>query len=581
MIIDKQYRFKVSLSQEYFKDKNTCIDFLNNDYRKHDSKRGISYKKTELTSSELCDKLIHGHVFCQCMEPQDELKRNKFGVYSQKAFRTDGTFGTGQKTNNHFKAAYLMCVDIDDENDYDHIQDYISKLRLKPTFYYTTYSHNQPGKGLRFRIVYVLDKPITGSYLYYRYCNYKLNCLIEKDTNTIIKDTCNLEAAQYFNGTYIENPEYNVEYEINHIIYSLSDFGIYSDKSDDYADFLKNNAGYEGTLSKNNRLEIESELFRIKPEQKIEKQEQEDLDIFSESFAVKELIKEKFISKNFIQDLTNMSSEDFYKKYHYIITYRVTSENWYDLKIGDINYKWQNIPDNYFELYYNVENYKKVNGQARRRELAFRMALRRIIKPSITPEELLYNAYFDLNRFIDNTDVKDKITMDDLITRVYNVMEKDIQDLKDNPKIKETIKELQNENTPKFEYGIIFCSGIKNYKTAIHYWLIDQIDKLYDKNKSVKENLNFINQVFKNENRKTISKDILYNYIKELKQDKIELKGKELKSQIDFSKGIKWNLNQLRSKGYKVNQNEVTELINKRKKQREYRNKKKETKKKN
>lgn len=576
MKIDKDYKFKVSLSQEYFKDKETCNAFLNNDYQKYGVNRGISYKETEITSAELCDKLIHGHVFCHCFEPEPEEKINKKcgKLYKDKAFREDGTFATGKKKHKFYKAAYLMCIDVDDEFTYQSIQDYVSRLRFKPTFYYTTYSHKQPGKGLRFRIAYVLDKPMTGSYLYYRYCNYKINCIIEQDTKTVIKDDCNLRAAQYFNGTYVDNPELDVEYDISNIIYSLSDFGIYSDISEDYVEFLNNNAAYDSDLSKNNRLEIESELFRISPKQKIEKVEQDDNDILSDSFAVKEIIKEKFISQTFIQDLKTMSYEDFHKKYHCNIIYRVTSENWYDLKIGDINYKWQNIPENYFELYYHVENFKKVNGQARRKELAYRMALRRIIKPSITPEELLFNAFFDLNRFIDNTDINDIITMDDLITRVYDVMSKDLQDLRNNKKIQETIKELQEKNTPKFEYGIIFGSGIKNYKTAIHYWLIDQIEYLYDKNKTVQENLNFINQVFKNENRKEIKKDVLYNYIKSTEPNK-KLTSKELKSKIDFTKGIKWNLNQLRNNGYKVNEKEVTKQINQRKKQREQRKKKK------
>ena len=206
------------------------------------------------------------------------------------------------------------------------------------------------------------------------------------------------------------------------------------------------------------------------------------------------------------------------------------------------------------------------------------MALRRIIKPTISPEELLYNAYVDLNRFIINTDKDDLITIDDLITRVYDVMNKDIEELRNNKKIQEQIQKLKTKNTPKYEYGIIFTSGI-NYKTGIHYWIINRLDELYDINKSIDENLEYINTIFKNENRKPISKRLLYDYKKSIEPNK-KLTGKELKSKIDFSKGIWYNLNQLRNKGYKVNQKEITKLINHRKKQREYRNKKKETKKK-
>lgn len=577
-----KYKFVVSLSLEKFIDKTICNAMIMNSTDKEEMKEirttrklygfpsnhGISYKEIELTSSELCEKLLHGHVFCQCMEPRGYFdKYNKW----KTGYNKNGSFYSGNKTNENFSSAYLMCVDIDDEFSYKSIKSYIRKLRFKPTFYYTTYSHKQPGKGLRFRLIYVLDKPITGSYLYYRYCNYKLNCLIEEDTKTIIKDKCNLVASQYFNGTYIDNPDFNVEYKITNIIYSLSDFDIYTDNSNDYANFLKNNAAYK-SITNEKQIEIEEELFRIKPELKIEKIQLEESkkDLLSDNFVVKEILKEQDIPTYFIKDLKQLSYKEFREKYHLQYIYRNTSDEWYDLIIEDTNYKWQNVPDNYFELDYFSKRVKKGH---RTKILFQRMCLRRLMKPWLTAKEILFNAYIDLYKFIDNT--SDLITIDDLVTKTRTAMTKSLDSIR--TELKSKIEDCF-KLTPKYEHNILFASGI-NYRTGLHYWLINRFDELYDNNKSVNENLNYINQVFKNENRKPISKGVLYNYIKGLKQDKkIELKGKELKSQIDFSKGIKWNLNQLRSKGYKINQNEVTELINKRRKQREYRKRKKEEK---
>ena len=587
MTIDKAYKFKVSLSLESFIDKTICNAMLGKAKDKEQEKefkairkqygftRNVSYKETEITAAELCDKLIHGYVFCQCFNPKLIWKQNENGkMVPHEPFNKDGGFPTEQKTNEHFKEAYLMCIDIDDEFEIKTIKDYVSRLRFKPTFYYTTYNHNQPGKGLRFRIVYVLDKPITGNYLYYRYCNYKLNCLVEEDTKSIIHDTCNLTAAQYFNGTYVDNPKFDVEYEISDIIYSLSDFGIYSDTSLDYAEFLKNRAAYSGSAYYSNKVEIESELFRIKPEQKIIKvqQEEDEKDIFSDSFVIKEILKEQDIPTYFIKDMKQLSYEDFRNKYHLQFIYRKISEEWFDLIIEDTNYKWQNIPENYFELPYYTTKIK--NGDKRRWTIEDRLCLRKIIKPWITPKEMLYNAYLDLHKFIDNTDKSDLITVEHLIKKVNLVMNRPLEDILNDSKIKDNIDYCLTQ-TPKYEYGVLFGPGI-NYKTGLHYWLIKRFDELYDPGKSIDDNLEYINQVFISENRKPISKRLLYDYKKGIEPNK-RLTGKELKSKIDFSKGIWWNLNQLRSIGYKVNQQEVTKLINQRKKQREQR-KKKETK---
>ena len=568
---NSKYSFKVSLSLESFIDKTICNAMIKDssspDERKEiqairkqynfPATHGISYKETELTSSELCDRLLHGHVFCQCMEPQGYFDNwHKW----HNGYNKNGSFYSNRKKNDSFKAAYLMCIDVDDEYDYKSIKSYVNKLRFKPTFYYTTYSHQQPGKGLRFRLVYVLDEAITGSYLYYRYCNYKLNCLIEKDTNTTIKDKCNLKAAQYFNGTFVDNPDFKVEYKLTNLIYSLSDFDIYSDKSEDYYNFLKNNCLYAGTEHKD---DIEEEIFRIKPNQKIEKEENEK-DIFSDSFVIKEIIHDIKIDDIFIYDMKHLTFIEFRNKYRYPIIYRKVSEQWYDLIIDDINYKWQNVPNNYFELFYPYVKIK--NGNKRRKTLFIRMCLRRLIKPLITPTEILFNAYMDLHQFIDNTDKSDYISIDDLIKTIYHTMSLTIEDIKD--RFKNEIEYLFN-NKPKFEYGVLFAPGI-NYKNGLHYWLINRFDELYDSNKSFKDNFEYINQVFKSENRKPIGERVLRQYKHDLKPNK-RLTGKELKSLINFSKGIKWNLNQLRNIGYKVNEKEVTDLINQRKKQREQR----------
>ena len=58
--------------------------------------------------------------------------------------------------------------------------------------------------------------------------------------------------------------------------------------------------------------------------------------------------------------------------------------------------------DEYLELKWIPRKLK--DRQHRKRTLFHRGWLRRLIKPSITPDELLYNLLFDREHFFDNSD---------------------------------------------------------------------------------------------------------------------------------------------------------------------------------
>ena len=260
---NEDFRFDISLSKESFVNKTISNAMIgkssqtNRQIRKEygfKSSRGVSFDgDLYLTPSLLLEHLLKGHVFCHNFQPYQRRK--------------DGTFGSSQKTKRNFRYTNLIGVDIDTTN-YKSVKDYIDRLRLKPTFWYTSYSHlkydmEKEYGGPRFRMIYVFNSRMDNPY-YFRYCASKLNRMIEDDTGEKITDKCNLNCTQYFNGTCIGNSDLYVESGITNFIYDLEDIGVRPIKSSylDYIDYLCHRC-YYSSLNMDDYFGIRNELWRI------------------------------------------------------------------------------------------------------------------------------------------------------------------------------------------------------------------------------------------------------------------------------------------------------------------------------
>lgn len=252
MFINDQFKIKCSISEEQFVDKEIAEAMTNSMYaegvreirkKKHfKANRGISYREAEVTPPELLNKLINGHTICQLFNP----------IFRRK----DGTFASTQKKYETFVSADYIPVDID-HTDCKTPEEFIGKLRYKPTLYYTSYNNYIDGKGLRLRLIYIVMETITDIYLY-RFSATLLNNIINSDIGKNCIDLCNLQASQYFNGTCVYNENLNVEYGITNIIYSLKDFGV---TEANFYEYIKKNAGYPKNDSKN--IEREEHFIRL------------------------------------------------------------------------------------------------------------------------------------------------------------------------------------------------------------------------------------------------------------------------------------------------------------------------------
>ena len=541
MIEIKNYVFKVSLSRDSFKDKTissamigTTKDATNRKIRKEygfPTTSGIGFERVSVTSQTLLEELLEGKVFCHLFDPQSTRK--------------DGTFGSSEKRDENFTGSYVIGVDIDNTS-YPSVKDYIATLSLKPTFYYTSYSNQQEGKGARFRLIYVFSDLITGDPYYFRYCARNLNLILERDSKEKITDDCNLRCSQYFNGTNKNAPGINLDYGITDRIYSLKDIGV-SDEG--FLDFVKHNCYYK-TLTKEKKeytktvTSLYDTYYSSLSNQKEDNSTTYYIECQNQNTPKRE---EDYCSPRLIEDMKRMSYDEFmkYNRHKFTFSYRVEKEEW-------IDGIYQFTGDNYFSLYWNNQQVK--DGQKRRKKIFERICLRRVMNPEIDADSLLFNAYEDRYRFFE---IDQDLSIDCLVKNVERAMEMDIPEIE--AMYSENLAYLKSK-APKS--GIILKSGVtedladRNSVLKSIRWNL--IGDYYDRNKSVKENLALIK-----DNLFEVSERTLYRYCKEkgIKTDKTKLSDDELADLIDPTLSLRNNLANLSREGYRCDRNRLSRIL--------------------
>ena len=545
----KDYQFRVSLSVEAFADKRisgamigTTRDSENRRIRKEygfKANRGVSFEQTYVTPQILLDALLEGRVFC-----------HNFHTYR---LRKDYTFGSGEKKNDNFTGANVIGVDIDQTN-YESAEAFIDMLHLKPTLWYTSYSNMQvdeagSSKGARFRLIYVFENGIYNPY-YFRYCAWELNKIIEEDTGEIIKDRCNLNCSQYFNGTNRHNSDVKLKYGITNLIYSLDDINV-SDTG--YIDFLlhycyyktvkwettsilkrylKELTGNDYGYDSKNKVFVNTTISTISPTTingEMEKDRTFEVDYSADTYTFSPS------THTILYDWDRLTMDEFKRCTQWNRTreqtkyiYRVEKQ-W-----GDTNY--QAVDDDYFNLYWFTSTMQ--DGQGRRRTLYQRMCLRRLMYPSITKDEMVVNTLTDIIRFFDNSD---GVLNADFITRnvetSFNLTLDEIRE-----QYSSTIDYLKRETRP--HRGFIY----KETHTKEVTWQI--LDEVYNPSWSVADNLEHITQELKY----PFSKSTIYDYLKDrgIRTDTCKLTDEELYEMLDIEQSYRHNYTTLKQLNIKV-----------------------------
>lgn len=547
MRIDPNFTFDVSLSRESFVDKviaNAMIgrstDEKNTEIRKkYGFTRGVSYERVNITSLSLLKSLTQGKCACQLFNP--------------KRPRKDGSFGTSDKRYDNFAGGFCIFVDID-ETKYQDMRDFIEHLSLKPTFAYTSYSNQQPGKGARFRLCYVFSKPVDGIF-HFRYLAHKVYEIIERDTNETIKDKCGLSPAQYMNGVNKHADGIVFDEFCSNAIFDYSDFS-YSDQ--DFISYLQRYCDYSVSQKRRHKRDIDSLLYYLCDKER-------KTSIISYKNKTQAMTTDKKMntfrfSARFVCDMERLSYDEFMKEYRHTIEYfwrKEDNEGW-TLLLTDYGYvEYQDVSDGYFSLPYYSHRIK--DGQGRRKKLYQRMCLRRVMRPDVFADDLLFNAYEDLHRLMDNSgkDGANIITIEELQRNVEDAMRLSVEEIETD--YKDMIAYLRSRK-PKhgkiYRFGRATTTGERNRAIRAVRW--QEITDNYDWTITPQENL---------KNLQAMGIDVsiatIYRYCKE--HDIPTNAGKlytdaQITKMYDETLSLRMNHKKLQEQGIKISLGKLSKL---------------------
>ena len=434
MITDQNYRFWTNISLDGYKKKSDASACLTRKGAKNVGMETMSFYCAQVNIKDFLWLAVNGHTFCNLFDYETDKEYWFENAYGFK-FKTSPVYTTGRrggcmkllmKSDRFFYGTQTIFVDID-YTRFTNILEYLSVLTIPPSCVYMSYSDNIEKHGVvsrRFRMVYVfdsiLDREATIGISKY------IHKTIEQDTGELMEDDCGTRISQYMNGVYG-----NMECYQSNFIYSVSDFPT--------SQIVMNNNISVTPQTNNNAVNIE-------------------------------------FDNNLLRDMGSMSYEEFMHRYSwkYKYFYRIERPDW-------IDGKYQLTDENYLQLWWHSE--KLVDGQNRRNTLYKRVCLRRIMYPDVDPDTLLFNAYVDLVKFIDNSD--SVIQLDTLKNKVIGAFSRTIEELREY-----CAYEIQYWKEHRFKFithpDFSDQASINVINKEIRY---REIDKIYDRSKSTMENL--------------------------------------------------------------------------------------------
>lgn len=408
---DASFRFEIGLSSKRYDHKPTKDDY-----------RQMKFVKTVLNPSVLLSKLVDGHSICHIFK--NDIKKKKNFLYS-----------------------YSVFIDVDDFSET--MSDFLNACDLKPTLAYTTSSNGLPGKGFRFRLIYIFNDRITDETQY----KNLYNILVDKIKLSQTKDHCGSVSNQLMNG----NSNSNVETFLSNFIYDL------------HCEFFQNVSSQPLILKRP----------EVPPHPPIHNGSD---DTFWKKDAVQTKIYELSPTDKQFVALLNKNTGLFLKKMsslYAIITETHISynEDGYGLfpegyvKVP-IRYAWKPMRVNPFH-----------DHEKRRKRLFIDACIIKFIKSDISFPELLYNLAFRREKYYDNCD--GVLTNNILVEKTSQVVAMNRDDI---------LNYVRESEHGRFKIDRLYCLikdlKPKSYagvvKRKLHY---EEIEKWYNPDISVTENL--------------------------------------------------------------------------------------------
>ena len=454
------YKFEVSISDKGYDHKPI-----------EDEIRHLRFSKKTVDTDDFLNYMLEGHCYT--------------GVYSYDSL------GMKQKTNENFRYSYLVTIDVD--HSHETMNEMIDRIEFKPTCAYTS-CRNGLEDECRFRLVYCFDERIEGKEEYWNYVYTVLAANgLELDGKVI--DNKSREAIQYFNG----NGTSTFDFTVTDLIYCKEDFKLY------YKDYFILYNTSNNINNKDNKSIIENYINNKHPHNNIH-------------------LNDTFENEEFGKDYWNM--EDGEILYKYMNVYPNLEHT--PLPIVDDDTPYIIYPSDYIEINRTVEvNGKKIritegsklkikDGQGRGRTLFFNGILRRMIKPDISFDNLLYNLLFEFYHYMTNYKAENIIGRREIYNTAKAVMRADLT----------RYEYLRNRPHKGYTTNPDYCakrnvSRNKFKGTAGKLIRYQQIGELYDCSKTVKENV----KIMKAYGIKQISEPTLKRWMKDNGITKYKKKG--------------------------------------------------------
>lgn len=407
------------------------------------------------------------------------------------------------RKNENFVGTNIVSIDVDksDISTYE-VQRALKKNSIEPTFIYNTLSHNKEKNGViceRYRLGYIFNKCLSQGE-FYATSKVMVDKVKEVLGDKVEIDSCSISPNQlYFGGKKFS--------------------------------FQKGKKPWNGYMRGTKYNEYLNE-YQANNHQKEE----------IKNTSQKEKNK---VSNSLIKAFDFLGYSDFIKKYNkfYQYVYRCEGPNWIDAAYQYIN------KNTYFKLPYYFNRVQ--DGDKRRLKFFQMLALKRVIKPTITANEMFYNAVKDA-RFFDNED--GTFSTKYIVGECNRIMKWEIKDIEQT--YKETISYLKTKQ-PKS--GIITKWGVNvnSVKKEIKYKLIGDF---YDKDLTIERNL----EVLKS-NGIEVSRSTLMKYRKDKEVVKVDhrytINKEEILSLYDFSKSLRNNHKYMQEMGVKVSLGTLSKII--------------------
>ena len=430
----------------------------------------LRWTEQQGTIKNLIDAIQNNHAFCPCF------------------YHEGDTFSNKDKSDNNIKSTHFIIFDMDavrlTASDFYAV---MMTTEIPPTIVYTTANNGKFKSGKnesynnRYRVVYVLDAPIYNADLYKEiHQTLKSEICSTIDDKNIYNDNSDSSVSHFYAGN--KNAEIYSSDSVLSLEWLCERYGISLErnKKPQHEQIISHEQGDNENKGGRDRDIISHEDDVNKHGNYIQYLFNQRINKLNEGGRDRDIIKkerEHYMSmattlsdSAFINDYYNLSVNKIIEKY--ISTYPSIEFSQVEYNEDDPYYL---VPNDYIEIKrkwhfaevekcngdtYRVTTIEKCkNGQGRRRRLFLNLIIRRLIEPSLTFQHLLFNAIYELNHFIDNTDKDDIITKKEVAEIAINAYFEDI----------EKWSKLKNYHKPKYKINKEWCNahGVKPRQQAI------------------------------------------------------------------------------------------------------------------